>query len=134
MRATLRRFGLEAVKAVASVSSLDLAKEITIMHLLTFTEALSLPGEGGDKEFPGNSPGESNSKQADVGISESGGKQVGSSVCEGGGEESGVGGGEGGRQGVFPSFGQGNPEEGSTHPVGEGSGQQVGLCLGQGNL
>ena len=136
VRATLRRFGLEAVKAVARVSSLDLAKQPSPSPPSTFNEILPpvLPGEGSDKQFPGNSSGESNSKQADLSIGEGSGEQVGGSVCEGGSQEIGVGGSKGGGKGVFASFSQGNPEEVPVHTVGKGSAQQVGLGLGQGNL
>ena len=130
MRATLRRFGLAAVKAVASVSSLDLKATKIIITVFT----LVAPGERGDQELPGNSPGESNSKQANLGVGESSSEQVGSSVCECGSEKVGVGSGEGGGKGVLASFSQGNPEKVTVHSVGEGCGQQVGLCLSQGNL
>ena len=93
-----------------------------------------LPGEGSDEEFPGDSPGESNSKQSDLSISESSGEQVGSSVSESSCQKVGVGCGECGGEGVFASLGQGDPEQVALDTVGEGRGQQVGLCLGQGNL
>ena len=121
---------MAAVKAVASVSSLDL--KATKIVITVFT--LVAPGERGDQELPGNSPGESNSKQANLGVGESSSEQVGSGVCECGSEKVGVGSGEGGGKGVLPCLGERDPQEISAHPAGQGGAKEVGLSLGQGHL